>query len=88
MKYATKPGDLPPGEHYVILVFRTISTSYDRMDDSTVQVTDCCVFDTKEEWLAEIERKSSPRAMRYEQWVPLIVRRPTVNVSVKVDING
>ena len=88
MKYATSPDALPPGEHFVILVFRVIYISYDTPNDTAVQATDCLVYPDKVEWETEIKRRLTSRQQEYDHWVPLIVKRPAISTTVKVDISG
>jgi len=88
VKYATSPDTLPPGEHFVILVFRTLNIPYDKDDYTTEKVVDYIVYTDKVEWEKEIERRSFSIHNMYDQWVPVVVRRPVVQVSVKVNVDG
>ena len=93
-KYVSSPNDLPPGEHYVILTFGSITIPGDERSrthpghgypESTQNTTEVQVYETKEGWEAEIQRLTTDR-YSYKSWVPLIVRRPTLKTTVSVDI--
>lgn len=91
MKYATSPDALPPGEHFVILVFRIVycDTTCQWADShTTFQSTDCLVYPDKVEWETEIKRRLTSQQQEYDHWVPLIVKRPAISTTVKVDISG
>ena len=93
-KSVTEPNDLPPGEHFVILTFGTITIPGDERSrthpghgypESTETTIGCEVFQTEEGWKAEIQRLSTEK-WQSKSWVPLIVRRPTLKTTVTVDI--
>lgn len=86
--------DLPPGKHYVIMTFGTIYIPGDERSRthpghgypaSTETTINCTTYSTKEEWQEEIQRKTANK-WQTNDWIPLIVERPQVKVSVKVDI--
>ena len=88
------PEDLPPGEHYVILTFGTITIPGDERSrthpghgypESTETTIECVVYATEEGWKAEIQKLSTDK-YQTKSWVPLIVRRPTLRTTVTVDI--
>lgn len=93
-RYVSSPEHLPPGEHYVILTFGTITIPGDERSrthpghgypESTETTISCTVYETEEVWKAEIQRLSMEK-YSYKSWVPLIVRRPTLKTTVSVDI--
>ena len=93
-KHMRSPEDLPPGEHFVILTFGTITIPGDERSrthpghgypESTETTIGCEVFQTEEGWKAEIQRLSTERYPS-KSWVPLIVRRPTLKTTVTVNI--
>jgi len=93
-KFVSSPEDLPPGEYFIILTFGTITIPGDERSrthpghgypESTETTISCEVYETREGWEAEIQRRTTAK---YESrgWVPLIARRPSLNTTVTVHI--
>jgi hypothetical protein len=96
-KYVHSAADLPPGIHYVILVFSSIWIPGDERSrtnpghgypEHTQSTLDCIAFPTKEEWLKEIENRTKSDNLSYNtsKWVPLVVQRPEIKSTVTVEI--
>ena len=93
-KYVHSPEDLPPGEHHVIIKFGSITIPGDERSrtnpghgypEHTLSTMECIAFESREAWEAEVlQLVGAKRAS--EQWVPLIVRRPTLKTNVTLDI--
>ena len=93
-KSVSSPNDLPPGEHFAIITFGTITIPGDERSrthpghgypESTQSTIECDVYETKENWEAEIIRLSAER-YSYKSWVPLIIRRVGIKTAVTMDI--
>lgn len=93
-KFVSSPNDLPPGEHFVILTFGTITIPGDERSrthpghgypESTESTISCAVYESEGDWKAEIQEFSTNKHQP-TNWVPLIVRRPTLKTTVTVDI--
>lgn len=92
--YVHSPNDLPPGEHFLILTFGTITIPGDERSrthpghgypESTEHTTTVVVYKTRAAWEEEIKRLTEEKHS-YKSWVPLIARRPSVTTTVSVSV--
>lgn len=77
MNIVEKAEDVPAGEHYVIMSFREIETH-----SSTLHAPIYMVFANKQDWEDEIKRRVNGATRDKDQWVPLICKKPQIEVKV------
>lgn len=92
--YVNKKEDLPPGEHFAILVFSSVYVPGDERSRTNPghgypaynqPVTNVEVYATRELWEAEINKRTqSPNV--YESWTACVIKIPNIVKTVKVEI--
>ena len=98
MKHITNASEVPSGTHYAILEFSSIHIpgdersrtnpghGYDAHSVSRVQYT---LFENKEEWEAEITRRTTDSRGLYvssDEFVPVTITRAKVKTTVEVTV--
>jgi hypothetical protein len=93
-RFVRSPDDLPPGEHFAILTFSTITIPGDERSrthpghgypEHTVPSIECEVFESREGWESEVKRQAGlPHSSRV--WAPVVIRRVALKTTVVVDI--
>lgn len=92
--HVSKPSDLPPGDHFAILKFSSITIPGDERSrtnpghgypEYTQTTISCTVYPTREAWTKEVESLS---AQKYggNDWVATILKVPTLKATFTFDI--
>jgi hypothetical protein len=91
MKIITNAHELPPGEHFAILTFRSVTIPGDERSrthpghgypESTEHCAVYTLYETKDDWEEEIYRRSQSRWDG--DFVPLMVTVPTIKTTITV----
>ena len=94
-RWAHQPSDLPPGEHYAILVFGSVHIPGDERSRThpghgypahSEPKVEYIVFTGREAWEQEVKRRAVD-GYAGGDWVPVIVRRATVTMAVNVSVS-
>ena len=92
LKFCREKMDIPPGDHFAILVFETRSVDDGYGDGpSTMHYVEYLAFTDRAEWEAEIRERSVPDpkySFSKKDFIPIVVRQPTVKTTVSVEISS
>lgn len=88
-KYAHTSSDVPSGDHFAIVFFRTISIPPQGhgYPESTEQACDYVVYPNKEAWETEIARLATETGYGRSNYTPIFARRAKVTTKVEVNVS-
>lgn len=94
-KWVSGVGDLPEGDLFMIVEFGSMTIPGDERSRThpghgypaeTVTTTNITVYETRQAWEVEIDRRTRDTSPYRSSWVPIAGRRPSITTTVKVEV--